>query len=138
MAKAADWFERLSKEAQAKYLKEHPNSKYAKGAKTIRYMTPQQALIRQRQKERASQDAEDRKFKKLHPNAINTGDESPVQEAKNNIVYAKFQLKQAKEKLAKAKSAPAKERAKAEVEAAKKELEICNSDLVRAKARAKR
>lgn len=36
MARAADWFANLSKKAQAEYIKAHPNSKYAKGAKAAK------------------------------------------------------------------------------------------------------
>lgn len=34
MPRSSEWFNGLSKAAQAKYLKEHPNSKFGKGAKT--------------------------------------------------------------------------------------------------------
>lgn len=36
MPRTADWFNNLSKKAQAEYIKKHPNSKYAKGAKAAK------------------------------------------------------------------------------------------------------
>jgi hypothetical protein len=87
MARTADWFSKLSKKAQAEYIKAHPNSKYAKGAKskTVNAAKPTTVTAR------------------------------VAEAAKKHTVTANALIKKAKEKMEAAKTPATKAKWKAEV-----------------------